>query len=50
MSLNLADLREKCESLDLDYLPKDGKKLGKMHCIEALRAYHLPKEGLLNLN
>lgn len=43
---NLSVLVKKCETLGLDYLPKDGKKLGKDHCVQALRAHYLPPEGL----
>lgn len=47
MSLpNLSVLEAKCKKLGLDYLPKDGKKLGKQHCVDALRAHFLPPEGL----
>lgn len=46
MLMNLAALEKKCQDLGLDYQPTDGKKLGKAHCVAALRAHFLPPEGL----
>lgn len=43
---NLDKLIAKCDELGLDYQPKDGKKLGKSHCVDALRAYYMPEGGL----
>lgn len=43
---NLKVLQKKCEELGLDYLPEDGKKLGKAHCVNALRNHFLPEDGL----
>lgn len=43
---NLAVLQSKCEALSLDFMPTDGKKLGKKHCVDALRTHFLPEGGL----
>lgn len=43
---NLAVLEKKCAALNLDYKPKDGKKLGKQHCVDALAAHFMPAGGL----